>query len=450
MAEFLLDVRLDGFSEPAGVLVRDANGALAFRYTPGHLRAQNPQPLSISLPLNDELFGDVVVRGFFDNLLQERDGALADVMAREGLARDDIAGLLEHLGKDCAGALSVLPLGAPPVKVPGDLDRDYSEFTDKQLTAIVTALHERRRLPDGTADPSPLAGVQSKIALTLLPSGQFGQPRLGSGAPTTHILKVPDRDHRSDAKLEAATLDFSRTLGIETANATALQVGQLEVLLVERFDRSFDQAGRVIRLHQEDFAQALGLPAELKYERRGRPGRRFDAAAIRQVLDITAEPAKEREQFIQATIFDLLTGNVDAHAKNHALMHLGGGRVCTAPRYDLLPTRLDPYLTDELPFKIGTATALQAITTEDFSIFLETLGIATPAARKRIAVNHAQAIAIGLVNAFDELTQKHMKQFADLIAANLRQLLPVLGVAVPQAAQNRDAFIARGGGWQTS
>ena len=91
MAEFLLDVRLDGFSEPAGVLVRDANGALAFRYTPGHLRAQNPQPLSISLPLNDELFGDVVVRGFFDNLLQERDGALADVMAREGLARDDIA-----------------------------------------------------------------------------------------------------------------------------------------------------------------------------------------------------------------------------------------------------------------------------------------------------------------------------------------------------------------------
>lgn len=450
MSELLLDVRLDGFTDPAGVLVRDANGALAFSYTPEHLNAQNSQPLSLSLPLGDEPYSDVITRAFFDNLLQERDGALADVMAREGLARDDIAGLLEHLGKDCAGALSVLPMGAPPVKVPGDLDRDYAEITDDRLLAIVSALHERRRLPDGTADSSPLAGVQSKIALTLLPSGQFAQPSPGSGAPTTHILKVPDRDHRRDAKLEAATLDLSRSLGIETAKARVLNVGQLDVLLIERFDRARDVEGRVIRLHQEDFAQALGLPAELKYERRGRPGRCFNVAAIRRVLNATIEPAQERERFIQATLFDLLTGNVDAHAKNHALMHLGGGRVRTTPRYDLLPTRLDPNLTDELPFTIGSAKTLQAITADDFNGFLETLGIATPAARRRIAARIGLAIANGLVGALDELAQKGMKIYADLIAANMRQLLPVLGVAVPEPAQNRDAFVARGGGWQNS
>jgi len=40
--------------------------------------------------------------------------------------------------------------------------------------------------------------------------------------------------------------------------------------------------------------------------------------------------------------------------------------------------------------------------------------------------------------------------YADLIASNMRRLLPVLGVAVPQAAQNRDAYVALGGGWLES
>jgi serine/threonine-protein kinase HipA len=205
-----------------------------------------------------------------------------------------------------------------------------------------------------------------------------------------------------------------------------------------------------VRLHQEDFAQALGLPAELKYERRGRPGRRFDVAVIGQVLNATVDPAQERDRFIQSTMFDLLTGNVDAHAKNHALMHLGRGRVCSTPRYDLLPTRLDPNLTDELPFKIGDAETLAAITAKDFDAFLATLGIATPAARKRVTTRSAKTIADGLAGALAELNDKGMKLYADLIASNMRQLLPVLGVPVPQTAQNRDAFVGKGGGWQVS
>jgi serine/threonine-protein kinase HipA len=152
----------------------------------------------LSLPLTDEPYGDALTRAFFDNLLQERDGSLADVMAREGLARDDVAGLLLHLGKDCPGALSVLPVGAPPVKVPGDYTSDYSPIEQATLVEIVTALHERGRLPRGTSDPSPLAGVQSKIALTVLPDGRFAEPNAGTGAPTTHILKVPDQHHLRD------------------------------------------------------------------------------------------------------------------------------------------------------------------------------------------------------------------------------------------------------------
>src|SRR5205814_4236640 len=94
-----LDVRLDGFAEPAGVLVRNEQAALVFAYTPTYLARADALPLSLSLPLTDEPYGDIVTRAFFDNLLQEREGALGEVMAREGLGRDDIAGLLLHLGK---------------------------------------------------------------------------------------------------------------------------------------------------------------------------------------------------------------------------------------------------------------------------------------------------------------------------------------------------------------
>jgi serine/threonine-protein kinase HipA len=449
-SELRLDVRLDGHDAPAGVLVRDANGALAFAYTPSHLAAADTLPLSLSLPLTDEPFADPVTRAFFDNLLQESSGALIEVMAREGLSRDDIAGLLLHLGRDCPGALSVLPAGAPPVKVPGELGSDYRQLSQQHLVAIVRALHEQRRLPAGTNDPSPLAGVQSKIALTRLPDGSFAEPLPGSGAPTTHILKVPDREHRRDAVYEAALLSLSQELGFPTAEAEVLDVDGIEILVVRRFDRIKDPHGRIMRLHQEDFAQALGLPAQLKYERRGTERRRFDVTAIRKVLDATSDPAGERDRFIRVTLFDLLTGNVDGHAKNFALLHLGRREIRVAPRYDLLPTRLDPRFTDELAYRIGSATRLPEITKADMEAFLAALGVASPAARRRVLARTAGDIATGLGAHLERLIAEGRKPLADLIASNLRDLLPELDVEVPQPARDGDAFVARGGGWLAS
>ena len=450
MTELVLDVRLDGFQEAIAVLVRDDRGAMAFAYRPAYLARADALALSLSLPLTDDPYDDVVTRSFFDNLLQERDGTLSEVMAREGLARDDVAGLLFHLGKDCAGALSVLPLGAPPVKVPGVYETDYVPLDNERLKAIVLALRDRRRLPEGMHDPSPLAGVQSKIALTLLPDGRFAEPVCGSGAPTTHILKVPDRDHPRDAEYEAAALDLSRTRGIETVEFAVHPVGDIKTLLLRRFDRGLDDSGRVVRLHQEDFAQALGLPAALKYERRATTGRRFDAAGINRVLNATADPVTERQRFVQATLFDLMIGNVDGHAKNFALLHLARNVIRVSPRYDLLPTRLDPSLTDELAFKIGSAATLAAIKAEDFNAFMVALGFNRGAARRRLIQKHASTLAAGLSDALEELTRKDLKRFADLIAANMRHLLPELGIEVPEAAKTRDAFVGRGGGWPMS
>jgi serine/threonine-protein kinase HipA len=280
-----------------------------------------------------------------------------------------------------------------------------------------------------------------------LPNGRFALPNAGSGAPTTHILKVPDRDHPKDAIYECEALNLSCSLGFNTAAAEVLNIDGIDALLVTRFDRAHNEAGEVIRLHQEDFAQALGLPPSLKYERYGQPGRRFDADAIRGVLDETDEPVKERDNFIGATFFDLFAGNVDAHAKNHGLFHLAHGGCRTTPRYDIMPTRLDPDLTDELPFTIGAAKRLSEITVDDVDAFLGKLGIAGAAAKKRVRTRHANFVAQRLADQLEELSDKRLKVFADLIAANIRNLMPVLGLNVPKAARERDAFVARGGGW---
>ena len=435
MDALTLDVRLDGFSEPVGILARDDNGGVAYAYRPDYVANPEAVALSLSLPLTDEPY---------------RDDALADIMAREGLARDDIAGLLFHLGKDCTGALSVLPAGAPPVKLPGDYGSDYVRIGMERMVDIVDALHRRRRLPDGTADPSPLAGVQSKIALTYLPDGSFAEPRPGSGAPTTHILKVPDQGHLHDARDEAEALALSRALGFDTADAIAMPFGEMEALLITRFDRALTGDGRIVRIHQEDFAQALGLPAALKYERRGTPGRRFDAPAIRRVLEATADPAGDKDIFIKGTLFDLMIGNTDGHAKNFALLHDRGGRIRMAPRYDLLPTRLDANLTEELAFRIGAADRLAAITADDFAAFLQALGIESAAARKRIRAGHTAAIAASLARQLNGLDKRNMKRFADLIASNIGTLTAAFGLAAPAAVEQRDAFVDRAGGWLMS
>lgn len=450
METLALDVRLDGYDDRVGVLVRDERGAVAFAYRADYVSDPDATPLSLSLPLTTDPYNDVLTRPFFDNLLQERDGALTDVMAREGLARDDIAGLLFHLGKDCAGALSVLPVGSPPTKVPGVYGEDYTPIPPDRLEAIVDSLHKRRRLPEGAEDPSPLAGMQSKIALTLLPDGTLAEPNSGSGAPTTHILKVPDQNHLQDALLEAEAMNLSRALGFETAEAVSIPLAGIDALLVTRFDRGRDRQNRIVRIHQEDFAQALGLPAALKYERRGVEGRRFDVSGIRKVLEATADPASEKDIFIRATLFDLLIGNTDGHAKNFALLFERGGRVRLAPRYDILPTRLDDSLTDELAYRIGDATTLPEISIDSFEAFLGFMGIDASAARRRIRQRYATEIASALATHLDDLNKRDMKRFADLIASNIRIFLDALGIEVPEAAKDRDAFVGRAGGWLLS
>ncbi len=440
-----LAVWLEASDVPVGIVASDDHGAMAFAYRHDWLDNENAHPISLSLPLADEPFGDAVTRSFFDNLLQEND-QLDRTLARYGLGRDNIVGILEHIGADCAGAISCLPLDAPPVKRPGNLATDYDELSAENVEELVTRLAEGKALPEEMHDPSPVAGFRRKFSLAATPDGTFWTPKAGVGVPTTHILKIPDPDHRGEAAHEAFAARMARETGLDSANCINDKITGQDVLLIERFDRSIDEQGNVRRLHQEDFAQAIGLPAELKYERRAGEAGRFDAAAIGSILAACASPAKMREDFIRLTIFNLLIGNNDNHAKNHALLHAMGSAPVLAPFYDLVPVQIMAGFTDEFSFNIGNAKNPEELIAGDLEAFCIAIGI--PVGGALAILRRVTKDLIEEVEAKAPEIPQDMRRLDNLIGERANQLNDLLGLDLE--LRQRDAHLARGGGWQLS
>ena len=381
----VLDVYLETVTGPVGRLSSGPDGDISFVYLTDTL----PHPVSMSLPVRAEPFGDVVTRGFFSNLLFENE-MREQVMQRHGVAERDILGLLSHLGRDCPGSISCVPVGEAPGKRPGDLARDYHVLpgspavpinldeaadplpVDGELARVMQSLRDHRRLPPASDDPSPLAGVQGKVALARLPDGRLGFPKPGSGAPTTHILKVPLEAQMSSVWREhLATRLMAEAQGHPVAKTCVLGEGKLQGLLIERFDRRIEN-GLVSRIHQEDFCQALGLGERLKYERHGVPPRAFTAEAIGALLSATRLPGTARQAFFEITITNILLGNSDNHGKNHALLYRGA-KPDLAPAYDIVPVLLGDVRHD-MAFHIGASKMGDDVTDDDLDAFLRSLG----------------------------------------------------------------------------
>lgn len=441
-----LDIYLEGLDIPIGQLTGKDDKSLGFSYSPEAVKA-NIQ-LSVSLPIAQEPFPDHRARGFFANLLQENN-SLDQVMAKHRIDRDDIAGLLYHVGRDCPGAISCVPSGEKPAKMPGNLHEDYDAISDKDLGDIVINLRDRRRLGDTQNDPSPLAGVQGKIAVTKLETGEFGLPEPGSGAPTTHIIKVPKRDEESLVAREAALMALAaKTLPMPVANVQAVEISGCKTLLIERFDRKIEN-GNIYRVHQEDFCQALSLAPNLKYERNGNQDHKFSAAGMSHILGETDVPLISRTNLIALSVFNLAVGNTDNHAKNHAILYPALGRKpVLAPAYDIVPIQLDPSVTHDFSFRIGQAERLENLKNADIVAFISALGLPRPMNSKTARNRYFDELGTLLQDIEDNLDMldgTNLKSCRDMISQNIATLADILDVSVTQ--KTRDTFIAQSSGW---
>lgn len=332
-----LDVYL--WDQLVGRLWLDERRRFVFQYDTKWIKRKGAIPLSLHLPLKTDLYSDDLSRSFFSNLLPEAE--IKQVIARslQISVSNDFA-MLNRIGGECAGAVSVLPAGSVPVVKPG-----YHGLNDEELNQVIQDLPKRPLMAGVEGMRLSLAGAQNKLPVYMEGDKIF----ITSGnAPSTHILKPPIRDLENTVENEAFCMMLAQKMGLSTPPVT-IHRGQDKLYIIQRYDRSRDRDGNVVRLHQEDFCQALGFLPDQKYESEGGPslGRCFTLLQEKSI-----SPAADRFALLQWTIFNFFIGNADAHAKNLAIIFTNRGPRL-APFYDLICTQVYPDLTEKLAMRIG-------------------------------------------------------------------------------------------------
>ena len=320
-----------------GLWTQPHRGAATFQYDSNWMASEAGRPLSLSLPFtpgNTPHRGDVVT-WFFENLLPDSAGIRARLQSRFAADSAGAFDLLAAIGRDCVGAVQLLPTG----ETPSGLDRIEADLLDETGVerAIGAALSSGRGLGQSPADDFriSIAGAQEKTAL-LFRDGKWWRPK--GSTPTTHILKLPlglvgnlQADMHNSVENEWLCSRIMQAFGLETAACEILSFGERKVLAVRRFDR-LSRTDSVVRLPQEDFCQALGRPAALKYESDGGPG----IADILGVLDTSSRAESDKRAFVKSQIVFWLLAATDGHAKNFSLFHERGGTYRLTPFYDVL------------------------------------------------------------------------------------------------------------------
>jgi serine/threonine-protein kinase HipA len=297
------------------------------------------RPLSLSLPFtpgNGPHKGEVV-RFYFQNLLPDNEQILERIARRYKVGATDPNALLREIGRDCVGALQILPAGEAPPEEP---EMQYEVLSEADVARLVRAVVSSTQSGDGGLDDDDfrisIAGAQEKTAL-LYWAGQWCRP-LGA-TPTSHILKLPlglignmQIDMRHSVENEWLCSKLVAAFGIPIAPCDMLRFEDQKVLAVERFDRSVWQEKVLVRIPQEDMCQASGVSPILKYESDGGPG----VDTIMNLLMRSRNPATDRFQFFMAQLLFWMLCATDGHAKNFSIFLRPQGLFEMTPLYDVI------------------------------------------------------------------------------------------------------------------
>lgn len=335
----ILDVYLN--TDMVGQLVQNKHGEMLFSYDASWLNHPSARPLSNSLPLRKEPFSRNECRGFFAGVLPEEENR--EIIARNlGIsARNDFS-LLEQIGGECAGAVTFVPAGSKPPPSDGL----YRKLSGEDLETILKALPTRPLLAGNDGIRLSLAGVQDKIAIRF-ENGIASIPL--EGAPSTHIIKPAIDRFEGIVFNEAFCMQLAKEAKIPVATTSVGRIGTIDYLLIERYDRVRDAQGHIVRLHQEDFCQALGLPPEQKYQSEGGPSL---VTCIELIRAVSSVPVIDIQRFLDMVFFNLLIGNCDAHGKNFSLLN-NPDSTRLAPLYDAVSTVYYQDLSTKMAMKLG-------------------------------------------------------------------------------------------------
>ena len=374
MIELNISVERNGTMIPVGMITGNDISDAVFQYSDEYRHSPQAAAISISLPLQDSPFSPLRTARFFDGLLPEgftRRSVAQWMRVDEG----NYLSILHGLGRECLGAIRVT---------------EKEESSDASYERISSG-HIRKLAAEGASRSTDLvikshlslSGASGKVGLYYAADQDAWYLPHGTAA-STHIVKQSHVRLDGIVTNEQLSLMTAERCGISVPHSFIVNTdkgAENEILFAtKRYDRPLSKSAptinslpRPLRLHQEDFAQAIGIPASEKYERAGE-------SHMRRMFDIlrmySANPVEDQLKLWDIIVFNYLIGNTDAHIKNFSLLYgpeLNSIRL--APAYDIVSTVVYEQSTRDMAFSIGGVYSVDKIDEEAFRRAAKEIGL---------------------------------------------------------------------------
>lgn len=384
MQRLAVQIEVKGAFKQVGEIVGTSSDDARFTYTESYLKDPESRAVSISMPLEQQSFSVESTRNFFEGLLPE--GFTRRCVA-EWLHRDekDYLAILAGLGQECLGAIKIIDESRAV------LPSKYKELTSEEVKKLAQeGATESAEMV--TKSHLSLTGASGKVGLYYDEQKDKWYLPIGE-APSTHIVKQSHIRLKRIVANEQLCLLTAKNLGIEIPQSFIIKTESNEaedvLFATKRYDRRMQSNGRKLngmnipyRLHQEDFLQALGIPASEKYEK---DGGSYLSKMFGILRDYSASPIEDQLKLWDICVFNFLIGNTDNHIKNLSLLY--GKDLKTirlAPAYDIVSTMVYESSTENMALSIGGDYSIRKITEESFAKEATKAGLGVKMAMKRL------------------------------------------------------------------
>lgn len=391
--------------EFAGVLASTADQGVVFSYDDSYRTNKSNSALSISMPLSKKEYSQKECLPFFSGLLPEGDvkRRVSDFLH---VSESSTLKLLQELGGECAGMISILPenKNCSVQKSYAFNNENYELLDDETLYGFIKNINVRPLLKAKKELRLSLAGAQEKLPLVYFDK-KFYLPK--SDAPSTHIVKPSGDGELSTLSInEFICMKLAQSCGLNVPNVELKTINNTTFLLEERYDRIVNKKS-IKRLHQEDFCQALGIMSDRKYQNDNGP----DIAKIYSLIQKECTiPLLDTKEFLKYVIFNFIIGNCDAHGKNYSLLYEKGSSKLS-PIYDAICTLVYPSLTKKMSMKIGKHYEILKVTKQDFVELATSINL-----KSSIVLKMLDETITNITNGFDKIREeKSLAPYQDFL-----------------------------------
>jgi len=416
MRKLAVEIEVKGKSVHVGNISGNDYRDAVFSYADEYLASADARAISISLPVTKQTFDVNSTRNFFEGLLPEgfMRRSVAEWMRTD---ENDYLSILAGLGSECLGAIKVIDSEAPKlmpryIKLSKEEVRSLAREGATESVQLVTKAH------------LSLTGASGKVGLYYDQENDYWYLPVGE-APSTHIVKQSHIRLKKIVTNEQLCLLTAKKLGIEIPESFIVNLGSANdediLFATKRYDRKVGVENKKIdglnvpyRLHQEDFGQALGIPARLKYEKN-------NDGYLKMLFDVirkySAEPINDQLKLWDICTFNYLVGNTDNHIKNLSLVYSEDLKtVRLAPAYDIISTMIYDSSTEDMALSIGGVYNIREIYRTAFEKQAKEVGLGANMAMKRfdaMVKNFPKALLAASIllksqgyNDVDEISQK--------------------------------------------